>query len=185
MRGGRGRGCTLAELMVTLAIAAVLMAAGAPALRDMIARQRLRSTVADLFAAINLTRSEASARGGRVMLAPLDPMGRDWRRGWAVFVDKNGSKSLDPGDELIFRHGPVAAGMAISAAFSSSQAPVYIAYNANGRSCSAGNSMTARWGSLSLVLGAHTRNIKINMLGRVRVCDPEVEPDTCASVPGQ
>ncbi|MFM9436119.1 type IV fimbrial biogenesis protein FimT [Janthinobacterium sp. CG_23.3] len=184
MRGGEYRGATLAELMVVLAIATVLLAAGMPSMHDMIARQRLRTTVADLFAAIDLTRSEASARGGRVMLAPLDSMGRDWRRGWAVFVDKNGSKNLDRGDELILRHGPVAAGIMISAGFSSPQPPLYIAYNADGRSCSAGNSMTARWGSLSVVLGARTRNIKINMLGRVRVCDPDVERDTCAGVAG-
>jgi type IV fimbrial biogenesis protein FimT len=180
----RGGGATLVELMVMLAVAGVLLAAGMPAMGELIARQRLRTSVADLFAAIDLTRSAAIARGGRVMLAPLDPPGVDWRRGWAVFVDKNGNKSLDPGDELIFRQGPVAAGIGIAAAFSSPQPPLYIAYNGAGRSCSAGNSMAARWGSWSLALGTHRRNIKINMLGRVRVCDPALEPETCTSVAG-
>ncbi|MDC8760570.1 GspH/FimT family pseudopilin [Janthinobacterium fluminis] len=184
MKRARRGAFTLVELMVVLSIAAILLAAGVPGFGDMLARQQLRTTVVDLFAAISLTRSQAIARGGRVMLMPLDPAGIDWRRGWAVFVDRNASISLDPGDELIFRQGPVADGIAIDAVFSSPHPSAYLAYNGAGRSCSAGNSMAARWGSLSLTLGKQTRHIKINMLGRVRVCDPQAEPLACAGPAG-
>jgi type IV fimbrial biogenesis protein FimT len=53
------------------------------------------------------------------------------------------------------------------------------AYNAAGRACSAGNSLAARWGTLSLTQGEDVRNIKINMLGRVRVCDPAQDRANC------
>lgn len=175
-------GFTLVELMVVLAVGAVLLAAGVPALGELIARQRLRTTAADLFAAIDLTRSEAIARGRRVMLMPLDPSGTDWNQGWAVFVDKNASLGLDPDDDLIFRQGPVAAGIVIRAAFSSPHPPSYISYNSAGRSCGAANSMAARWGTVSVLAGPAARHIKINMLGRVRMCDPAVEPDTCTGL---
>lgn len=176
----RLRGFTLAELMVVLAIAGILLAAGMPSLRDMIARSRLRTTAGDLFSAIDLTRSQAIARGERVIMMPADPQRADWTRGWVVFVDKNASLSLDAGDELIFQQGPLKAGLAVSSAFSSPHPPYYVSYNGAGRSCSASNSMASRPGTLSLVMGQGIRHIKINMLGRVRICDPQLQPKTCS-----
>ncbi|HAT31674.1 MAG TPA: type-4 fimbrial pilin related signal peptide protein [Janthinobacterium sp.] len=179
MRRGR-RGFSLTELMVVMAIAAIVLAAAIPNLSGLIARQRLRVATNDLFAALDLTRAQAIARGERVLLMPSEP-GGDWSRGWVVFVDRNASVSLDPGDELIFRQGPVGAGISIKAVFSSKQLPSYLAYNGAGRSCSVSNSMAARFGTISVAMGGSVRNIKINMLGRARVCDPEVEPDSCGA----
>ena len=173
-------GHTLAELMVVLAVAAVLLAVGVPSLADFLRRQQLRSTASDLFSAINLTRSQAMARGHRVLMVPADSAGLDWGQGWFVFVDGNANRRYDAGEELIFQQGPVARGIVISAAFSASAGAPYIAYNGAGRSCGAENSAAAHFGSLSLVLATHVRHIKINMLGRVRICDPQVEKSTCS-----
>lgn len=185
-RARRRAGFTVTELMVAVAIAAILLASGVPLLRDMIVRQRLRTAANELFAAIDLTRSQAIARGARVLLMPADTDGSDWTRGWLVFVDHNGSVSFDDGDELIFRQGPVSADMTIRSAFSSSLPPSYLAYNGAGRSCSASNSMAARWGTLSVALESHTRHIKINMLGRARICDPDRpgQAQSCTGVAG-
>jgi type IV fimbrial biogenesis protein FimT len=75
-------------------------------------------------------------------------------------------------DELIAEHGPLAPGIAVDFAFTNVAPPYYIAYNGAGRSCADGNSAAARWGTVSLFHGGHIRRIKINMLGRARVCDP-------------
>jgi type IV fimbrial biogenesis protein FimT len=48
-----------------------------------------------------------------------------------------------------------------------------------GRSCSDTSSMAARFGTLSLFQGRHTRRIKINMLGRARICDPARDGASC------
>ncbi len=100
-----------------------------------------------------------------------------------MFVDRNASLTFDDGDELIFQRGPVERGMRISSAFGATfgpaVAPFYIAYNGAGRSCSASNSMAARPGSVALVLGRSTRHIKINMIGRARICDPQVQAHDC------
>jgi type IV fimbrial biogenesis protein FimT len=178
----RAGGFSMIELAVVLAVAAVLLGVGIPNLRPLIEQQRLRSTVNDLFAALDLTRSEAIGRGSRVELAPADPRGADWNRGWVVFVDRNGNQRPDAGDEVIFSHGPVADGISIVSAFSSGGAP-YLAYNGAGRSCSATSSLAARWGTLSLFQGSKTRRIKINMLGRARVCDPQLQASTCSGLP--
>lgn len=172
------RGHTLLELLAVLAIAALLMSLGLPALTELLARQRLRATATDLFSAIELTRVQAMARGRRVLLMPADTGGSDWRQGWLVFVDRNNNLAYDGGDELLQRQAPLAAGISVRFAFTSgTAAPLYIAYNSAGRSCSASNSMAARWGTLSLIFGNQARHIKINMLGRVRLCDPQQSSD--------
>jgi len=175
------RGFTLTELMAVLAIAGVLLGMAMPSLRQLIERQRLRTTANDLFAAIDLTRSQAIMRGRRVTMAPADVLGSDWNKGWVVFVDKNDNRRPDADEEIIFQQGPVASGISIRYGFSASPGAAYIAYNGAGRSCSANNSQAAHWGSLSVLLGEQARHIKINMLGRVRLCDPQKETD-CTGV---
>lgn len=174
-------GVSLVELLVVLVLATILLGVAVPNYRAALERQQLRVAVNDLVAAINLTRSHAMARGGQVLLVPLEPAGAAWRLGWTVFVDDNGNRRPDPGELLLLRHGPIAEGVIVASVFSSAAAPQYLAYNAAGRACSASNSLAARWGTLSLTQGDSTRNIKINMLGRVRVCDPAVDGASCAS----
>lgn len=174
-------GFTLVEVMVTLGIAALLLALAIPSYQGMVGRQQLRAAANDLFAAVGLTRSQAITRGARVLMVPADPSGSDWAQGWIVFVDRNGNLRPDPGEEVIFRRGPVAAGIAIRLAFSSAHVPDYLAYNGAGRGCGAANSQAGRWGTLTVARGRDTRNIKINMLGRARLCDPAQFPATCAS----
>lgn len=165
-------GFSLPELMTVLAVAAVALAVAAPSLREMIGTLQLRAAANDLFGAIGLARGQALARNARVMLAPRDPAGVDWARGWTVFMDVDGDRKPGAGEEVIAVHGPLAEGIAIRFAFTSAAPPYYIAYNGAGRSCSDTSSAAARWGTLSLFGASHARRIKINMLGRARVCDP-------------
>lgn len=175
------RGHTLIELLIVLALVTTLLGVAAPSFHAGLKQQQLQVAVNDLLAAINLTRSQAIARGGQVLMAPLEPAGASWREGWVVFVDENGNRRHDAGELLLARHGPVAEGITITSAFSSAATPQYLAYNAAGRACSASNSLAARWGTLSLTRGDDVRNIKINMLGRARVCDPAAGDASCAS----
>ncbi|TFW20904.1 GspH/FimT family pseudopilin [Duganella callida] len=176
----RRHGLTLIELLIVLALACILLGVGMPSLSESLRRMRLQAATNDLVAAIELTRSQAIARGGKVMLAPLDPSGTDWRQGWIVFQDINGNRRPDAGEPLIYRHGPLRDDLRVESRFTSGGAQAYLAYNAAGRSCNASNSLAARWGTLSLTQGEHARNIKINMLGRVRVCDPEHDGAACS-----
>jgi type IV fimbrial biogenesis protein FimT len=174
-------GHTLVELAVVLALVALLAGAAMPDLTALIRSQQLKGAVSDLHGAIDLARAQAIARGGRVMLVPLDPDGVTWRNGWIVFVDDNGNRRPDAGEAHLFEHGPLPDGIVITSAFSSGTPPWFVAYNGAGRSCSATNSLAAHWGTLTLRQGRATRNIKVGMLGRVRVCDPDVTPDSCSA----
>jgi type IV fimbrial biogenesis protein FimT len=168
----RGRGHTLVELMAVLAIASCLLALAAPDLRGLVRRQQLKAASGDLFAAVNLARAQALARGHKVVVVPRDPLGSDWRTGWTVFADRDGDGAAGPGDEVIAEHGPLAPGIEVAFAFTTSAPPWYIAYNGAGRGCGRTNGAAARWGTLSLFHGGAIRRITINMLGRARLCDP-------------
>jgi type IV fimbrial biogenesis protein FimT len=168
----RAPGFSLPELLTALAICAVLLAVATPGLRQLIQAQQLRIAANDLFDAIALTRAQAIARGERVKLAPHDAAGMDWTRGWTVFVDRDGDRAPGAGDDIIATHGPLAQGMQAHFAFTSPAPPYYIAYNGAGRSCSDISSAASRMGTVSLFHGQRVRRIKINMLGRPRVCDP-------------
>ncbi|SFV01524.1 GspH/FimT family pseudopilin [Pseudoduganella namucuonensis] len=172
------RGFTLVELVVALLIAGVLAGTAAPAYQTMLERQRMRAALNDLLGDIALTRSLAIGRGAIVVLAQADP-GAGWDQGWTVFADRNGNRRRDPGEESFHKQAALAHGLHIRAQFTAGTGNSYIAYNAAGRSCRSDNSQAARWGTFTLEAGEQRRHIKINMLGRVRVCDPSTQPD-CA-----
>lgn len=180
----RQRAFSLVELLVVLAVAIIVLALAIPDMRAMIRQHQLKTAVRDLYNALDLARSQAMARGERVMLAPLDPNDADWSGGWIIFVDRNGDQRYGPADEAISSHGPVSKGISIIGAFSSQQpGKSYLAYNSAGRSCSATSSMAARWGAFALEQGDQQRRIVINMLGRARVCDPLKDRAQCGASP--
>ncbi|MDB5748101.1 MAG: type-4 fimbrial pilin related signal peptide protein [Massilia sp.] len=172
------RGFTLVELLAALAIGATLLALALPDLNALVRAQQLRAATSDLFEAIGLARAQAIARNTRIRLAPRDPAGGDWAQGWTVFADRDDDGVAGPGDEVIAVHGPLAPGIAFDFAFTGPAPPYYIAYNGAGRSCSDTSGAAARPGTLSLFHGGAVRRIKINMLGRARICNP-ARDDNC------
>jgi type IV fimbrial biogenesis protein FimT len=173
----RHRGLSMIEMMVVLAIAAILMALAAPGFGDLIQSQRVTATANDFVAAINLTRSEAIRRGMRVDLVPAGD-GGDWAAGWIVFVDSDDDQRPGPGEERVFSHGRVGGGIRIEAIFTD-KAAQYLAYNATGRTRTNGSSQTPSYGRFRIELGEHTRHVVVNMLGRLKVCEPVSRDEEC------
>jgi type IV fimbrial biogenesis protein FimT len=173
MRPSRKRraGFSLVELMTVLAIMFILATLAIPNMGMVLRAQRLKVAVNDLFGSIGMTRAQALARNATVQLSPRDPLGADWSLGWTVFVDRDGNGVPGAGDEILSEHEALGGGIAIGFAFTSAAAPFYIAYNGAGRSTS-NKSDAARFGTVSLFQDGAIRRIKINMLGRARLCDP-------------
>jgi type IV fimbrial biogenesis protein FimT len=172
-------GYTLVELLAVLAIVATLLAVAVPSFQAMLRSQRLNAGTDELFAAINFTRTQAIARNTRVAIVPSDLEQGDFAGGWIVFVDHGGSLVPNAPADILARHGPLAPGIRIGAKLSSQHEPGYLAYNGAGRSCTIDNSMAAHWGTLSVFDGEQVRRIKVNMLGRARVCNPATAKSGC------
>jgi type IV fimbrial biogenesis protein FimT len=71
-------GFTLVELMVTLSIAAILLAVGVPPFSRLISNNRMATQTNEMVASLNLARAEAVRRSSGVSLRT---------GGWKVFID--------------------------------------------------------------------------------------------------
>jgi len=85
------QGLTLLELMVTIAIAGILLTIGVPSFDAVVTRNRISANTNDFITAINLARSEAIKRGSEVGVcksadgASCTESG-DWDQGWIVYL---------------------------------------------------------------------------------------------------
>ncbi len=161
-------GFTLLELMVTLAIAAVLLSVGVPSFRGMMLDNRLVNEANQFVTAVNLARSAAVRyqRNATVCMTsnysaavPTCGGSNNWARGWIVWVDKDRDGATDA-NEVITVHEPVAGSITMTSAGASA-----FTYNARGFSTTGGDDI-----SLCDDRSSETgRLIKVNNVGRTSV----------------
>jgi type IV fimbrial biogenesis protein FimT len=123
MDTSRRAGFTLIELMVTLSVAAILMAIAIPNLRNFIRNNRLTSGVNDLLHSIQVARTEAIKRqqGNVVVCGTTDPGAGtaaltctyNTFRGWFVFQDTNGNWQRDANEPVIETHTLIDASVTV------------------------------------------------------------------------
>lgn len=103
------RGFSLIEMMITLAIAAIMLGIAVPAMSGLIASNRLKSQASDLLANLALARSEAIKRGVLTTLCPSDTgtgcTNTDWSAGYLLFINVDGDNNFDTGSDSILRVG--------------------------------------------------------------------------------
>jgi len=80
------RGFTIAELLIVVTIMGIIGAIAAPSMADMIRVQRLRTATFDIYAALNLARSEAIKRNVPVTITPNNG---NWAEGWITKDARN------------------------------------------------------------------------------------------------
>jgi type IV fimbrial biogenesis protein FimT len=107
------QGFTLYELMITVLIIGVILAAGIPNMREYRQNSRMTATANDLHAAFHLARSEASrAKTNITVCASANSMaagadcGGTWDQGYIVFVDTDGNIATGGVNETILRAHP-------------------------------------------------------------------------------
>jgi type IV fimbrial biogenesis protein FimT len=173
-------GFTLIELMITISIAAILLAVASPNLSAYKRNSELTSAANKLISSINAARGEAMKRGRNAMLVPTNN-GTSWNTGWTVFVDKDRSQTFDESSDVTVSIEPALPSyINVSANRTASESPAYIMFNASGyptdKSGSAGGNLTLTI-TRTDVVGAtptveQTRRIKVAVSGRVRACKP-------------
>ncbi len=92
----RSHGFTLIELMITLAVMAVLVTLAAPSFNSYIANQRVKAAAYDLLATLSLARSEAVKRNTDVSVSAAS----NWSTGWSVSVGGTTLKVYEPESQV-------------------------------------------------------------------------------------
>lgn len=83
------RGFTLVELLIVVAVVAILAEVTVPSMQSLVASQRVKTAASTLQSALVRTRSEGLKRNANVTLAPA--AAGQWNAGWSVINPADGS----------------------------------------------------------------------------------------------
>jgi len=105
------KGFTLIELMMTLAVAAIILTIAIPSFTTFTQKSRLTKQVNLLAASIATARGEAAKRGARVVVCASDsPTATtpacsgtidNWSNGWVVFIDSDNDLTVDAASDVV------------------------------------------------------------------------------------
>jgi type IV fimbrial biogenesis protein FimT len=125
------RGFTLFELLMTLIVAAVILAIAVPGLSGFVTSSRLRASQSEFVSALTLARSEATKRGSNVAVSAQGSVaGSEFLGGWKVCVDSNEDGGCT-GEVLIREYAPLTGQMRFSAQ-RAGDAVTFAAFNSRG-----------------------------------------------------
>jgi type IV fimbrial biogenesis protein FimT len=144
-------GFTIIELMIVVALAAVLLTIGIPGFQEMVQDNRRASATVEMISAIQIARSEAVKLNAPMTLCPSSDgsscSGTAWETGWIAFIDDDlddvddaadGNGARDTGEDLV-RTGSALGAIAISSTFTS------LTYRPNGRMETSGGNTEAEF----------------------------------------
>jgi type IV fimbrial biogenesis protein FimT len=120
-RCARHGGFTLVELLVTIAVASVVMALGAPSFLRALARHAILAQAEELQDAVRIGRNEAMKRSGPVVLCRTESThpghctdsGGNWQT-WLLFADLGRGGAFAAGDPILRQHIDVSSRMTVT-----------------------------------------------------------------------
>lgn len=177
-------GFTLIELMVAIAIAAVLLMIAAP---NFVAFQRnseLTSAANSFVAALGAARGEAMKRGRQAVVVPRED--NNWATGWTVFVDTDNNQQFNGSDILIVQGSALPSYFNATGQGTAQNSPAYIMFNPSGYTQTSDSTFQSATLKIERndISGAEktnqTRIVVIAKTGRVRACQPATDA-TCTT----
>jgi len=135
MRHSRIVGFSLIELMVTIAIVAILLAVAFPSFEGSLRSNRVATATNELMASLSLARSEAIRNPTGAALCTSTngtACGGDWNDGWMVWIDLPPTNGVPDAGERVVRYVQSNDRLTL-AAVSSSADPTLIQFDSRGR----------------------------------------------------
>ena len=174
-RGSRKRslGLSLIEMLVTLCVAAVLLAGAAAAFNQIGLSMKLSGFSNAFVSQLYLARSEAIKRNSRVVMCKsADGLQCSstggWEQGWVVFHDANNNGLREPGETLIRRGEPLPRGYRVAG---NQTVARYVSFSPFGGTRLTSGAFQA--GTITLCKQSHAaseaRQVVINSVGRPRI----------------
>jgi type IV fimbrial biogenesis protein FimT len=102
--GSDAAGFTLVELMITVAVVAILAAIALPSFQTSIRSNRAATATNEMIASLSLARTEAiRSNRSASMCASADgtACGANWSAGWIVWADTNNDNAVTAGERII------------------------------------------------------------------------------------
>ncbi|MEO7852126.1 MAG: GspH/FimT family pseudopilin [Rubrivivax sp.] len=152
-RGGKRRnaGFTLIEVMVVVALLAIVSAIGAPSFRSFIGTMNSKSAAFDLINDLTVARSEAIKRNRNTSMVPV---GGDWAKGWQV---------QDAGGAVLRERPALTSALSVSGA-----AVAGVQFRPNGRLSADTDFGNQNWSISSTISGVTARCVIISPTGSAR-----------------
>ncbi len=186
---GLQAGFTLIELMVGVAIMAVLLMVGVPSFQSAVASSRLTTHTNDMVSTLAQARTEAIRRGTRVTVcksanATQCATANAWTQGWIVFIDTTRATSdstVDTGEAILSSAGTAAGNIAM---VGNGNVVDFVSFAADGQAKlmnGASQSGVIRVCSTATFLDdtRRARDIEITAAGRVVTTTPATVTATC------
>ncbi len=157
-RAKRQRGLTLIELMIAVAVGAILLALAAPSFQQALGKNRLSSAASELTGAVQLARAEAIRNNRRVTLCRSEDgsacsAGSSSWPGWIVFVDTD-SDGVRDSNEPVVKAGTFDSPLRALSSASLTSAGERITFRGDG-TARAANGQSLMTGTLSVCLAAN------------------------------
>jgi type IV fimbrial biogenesis protein FimT len=160
-------GFTIIELLVTLAILALLVGIGLPSMQETVKQNRIQGILENFSTAIKYTRSEAVGQRANVSICASSNQSSctgSWQQGWIIFSDVDGAGDFDSGTDTLLRVGEaIETGYTLSFDYSSS--PTSITFSGRG-------STTGHTGTIKLCepgkVAKYARGIILQRTGSLR-----------------
>lgn len=139
MHRTRARGFTLVELMVTIAIVAILLALGLPSFQGAFRSNRVATSTNELMASLALARTEAVRSTRSAGICAANAAGTacvddtDWANGWLVWTDASATAGYQAATDTLVRYVQPKQGIVLTVpAASAGTLPNQIIFNARG-----------------------------------------------------
>lgn len=146
MRRAPNQGFTLVELMVTIAIVAILLAIALPSFEGSMRSNRVATANNELLASLALARTEAirSTRPAGLCAANADGTAcvdaTEWTDGWLVWANTNDDDNYQNGTDTLVRYVQARQGIELTVPASGAAAPglnTRILFDSRGRAMDA------------------------------------------------